>query len=278
MIELIRFYDPRPARQLGAFLENQGIATELRESDGQASLYLVNDSDLETAVRWRDEFVRAPHHPRFRPDSPWQTGEPLAPGEGDDRTPIFTGEWLRSMGPVTRTLLFASVIIFMLQFAGVNVYSWLMFPDSLESLASQPWRLFTPMLMHLNLLHIIFNMIWWVELGRVIERFQSSWQLTWITLVTGALSAVAQFLSTGPAFGGLSGVVYGLLGYLWIYGRINPAAGYALRKEVVILMLGWLVFCYVGLADIVANEAHLAGLLTGCVLGTAVGLWRRGRY
>lgn len=278
MIELARFYDPRPARQLGAFLERQGIATELREFEGGASLYLAEEADIEEARRWRDAFIEAPHHPRFRPASPWQNSQPLAADQAVERTPIFTGEWLRSMGPVTRTLLFVCLVVFALQWLGLNVYQWLMFPASLDGLASQPWRLFTPMLMHLNLLHLIFNMIWWVELGRVIERYQSSWQLTWITLLTGALSAVAQFLSTGPLFGGLSGVVYGLLGYLWIYGRVNPRAGYALRKEIVILMLGWLVFCYVGLADIVANEAHLAGLISGCLLGAAVGLWRRRQY
>jgi GlpG protein len=127
-------------------------------------------------------------------------------------------------------------------------------------------------------LHIIFNLLWWSDLGRLIERFQSSFQLIWITLLVAAVSNLAQFMDTGPRFGGLSGVVYGLLGYLWLYGKTNPAAGYQLRREIVILMLVWLVICYVGLADIVANAAHVSGLITGAALGAGIGLYRRARY
>ena len=154
---------------------------------------------------------------------------------------------------------------------GDGVYRALLFPASLEGLASQPWRLFTPMLLHFSLLHILFNLLWWSDLGRLIERHQSGLQLILITLVTAAVSNVAQFLDTGPRFGGLSGVVYGLLGYLWIYGKLNPDSGYALRREIVIFMLAWLVICFVGLSGIVANTAHLAGLVSGCVLGAVWG-------
>ena len=278
MIELARFDDPRPARQLALFLEGQGIEVSIEQQDGLIRLYLRDEIRLEQAREWRDAFIDNPFDPRFRPSSPWQKSEPAPADQALSMPPLFTGQWLRSMGPVTRSLFVASVAIYLVHFFVVEIYQWLMFPRSLTDLASQPWRLFTPMLIHLNLLHIIFNMLWWTELGRIIERYQSSWQLLWITLITGALSALAQFLSTGPLFGGMSGVVYGLLGYLWLYGQVNPAAGYRLRKEIVYLMLGWLVFCYIGLADIVANEAHLAGLISGCLLGVAVGYWRRRYY
>ncbi|MBA3981770.1 MAG: rhomboid family intramembrane serine protease, partial [Alcanivorax sp.] len=161
---------------------------------------------------------------------------------------------------------------------GPTVYRYLMFPDSLAMLAQAPWRAVTPMLLHFGLLHLAFNLLWWMELGRIIERFQSGPQLVGVTLVTAVVSAVAQFLASGPAFGGLSGVVYGLLGYLWIYGKVNPRAGYGLRREIVLFMLAWLVICYVGLAGIVANEAHLFGLLSGCALGAATGWYRREKY
>ena len=109
----------------------------------------------------------------------------------------------------------------------------------------------------------------------MIERHQSSAQLLLVTLVTAAVSNVAQFLYSGPMFGGLSGVVYGLLGYLWIFGRLNPGAGFALRRQIVVFMLAWMAICFVGLSDVVANAAHLAGLVSGCLLGGIFGMVRR---
>ncbi len=191
--------------------------------------------------------------------------------------PLLSGGWLASMGWVTKTILVLCAVIFLTPWLiGNEVYSALLFPNSLSGLAAQPWRLVSPMLLHFSLLHILFNLLWWADLGRLIERFQSSGQLLMVTLVTSAVANVAQFLTSGPAFGGLSGVVYGLLGYLWIYGRLNPGAGYALRREIVIFMLAWMVICFVGLSGVVANAAHLAGLVSGCVLGGIFGLIRRG--
>ena len=40
-------------------------------------------------------------------------------------------------------------------------------------------------------------------------------------------------------------------------------------------MLAWMVICFVGLSSVVANAAHLAGLVSGCLLGVGFGLWRR---
>ena len=180
------------------------------------------------------------------------------------------------MGWVTRIVLVLCVAIFLTPYLfGYGVYRALLFPASMEGLTSQPWRLITPMLLHFSLLHIIFNLLWWADLGRLIERHQSSAQLLLVTLVTAAVSNVAQFLYSGPMFGGLSGVVYGLLGYLWIFGRLNPGAGFALRRQIVVFMLAWMAICFVGLSDVVANAAHLAGLVSGCLLGGIFGMVRR---
>ncbi|MDX1805366.1 MAG: rhomboid family intramembrane serine protease [Alcanivorax sp.] len=276
MHELARFRDPRPARLMVQVLTARGIAAEVEEQGGEAVLWLHHTDQLDEARRLLDEFIANPLAPRFQQDA-WQSSEPVALGEG--QPPLVTGQWWASLGPVVRLVFIASVLVFASQWLwGDKLYQALFFPPQLADLASQPWRLFTPMLLHFNWLHIIFNLLWWVELGRIIERFQSSWQLLLITLVTAAISNISQFFFTGPDFGGLSGVVYALLGYLWLYGKVNPAAGYQLRKEIVVLMLVWLVVCMTGLVGPVANAAHAAGLLSGCALGAATGWWRRSRH
>ena len=295
MIELARFHHAQPAHLLATALRGQGILSVVRsegaEPGTETVLYLQDPDRYDEARALVALFLRNPQDPRFAAAA-WQASAPAAqqPADGTSgsapdsarsggaagQPALFSSGWLARMGPVTRSVLGGVLLVYLLQqFVGESIYRYLMFPATLEGLASQPWRLFTPMLLHLSLLHLAFNLLWWAELGGIIERFQSGKQLLFVTLVTAGASALAQFLSSGPAFAGLSGVVYGLLGYLWLYGKVNPAAGYGLRREIVIFMVGWLVFCYVALSSYVANEAHLFGLLSGCALGAATGYYRR---
>jgi GlpG protein len=128
-------------------------------------------------------------------------------------------------------------------------------------------------------MHIIFNLIWWWDLGGLIERTQSKMQLLGVFLATALLSSFAQYLSFGTGFGGLSGVVYGLLGYIWLYPLVNPRVGFRINPAIVMFMVGWLVVGYSGILDSVlgkmANTAHLIGLLTGLFLGVIFGLLHR---
>lgn len=137
-----------------------------------------------------------------------------------------------------------------------------------DILNGQVWRLITPIFIHFGVLHILFNCMWIWDLGRAVERTEGSGFYAVFILLTGVASNVAQYLMTGsPFFGGLSGVLYALIGYVWINGRFNPAARIMLHQSTVVSMLIWFVLCWSGLLGPIANWAHTAGLLIGSAWG-----------
>jgi len=130
------------------------------------------------------------------------------------------------------------------------------------------WRLLTPVFLHFGVAHIVFNMLWLWQLGGPLERRLGSTELLTLIVVVGVLSNLAQyFFKPESLFGGMSGVVYALLGYFWMQGRFNPRFGMALRQPIVIMMLIWFVVCWLGVVGNIANMAHTAGLILGVVWG-----------
>ncbi|MFP3515381.1 rhomboid family intramembrane serine protease [Pseudomonas sp. SIMBA_077] len=168
-----------------------------------------------------------------------------------------------------------------LTFVGFNIHGqYVEFTPLSESLASgQWWRLFTPMLIHFGFLHIAMNGMWFWELGKRVEIRQGSINLIGLSLLFSLVSNFAQYLFGGPGlFGGMSGVLYGLLGHVWIYQIMAPNPVYHLPRGVLVMMLVWLALCMSGLVSMIgfgqiANAAHLGGLLIGCLTGLLGGLW-----
>lgn len=136
----------------------------------------------------------------------------------------------------------------------------------------QVWRLISPILVHFGLLHLIFNMMWLWDLGGTIESRWSGLRLALLTLSIGIVSNLAQFMVSGALFGGMSGVVYGLLGYLFVIGRLRPEVGVFVPPQIMSFMLIWFAICWSGLIGNIANWAHLAGLVSGALFGAIQGL------
>ena len=138
-----------------------------------------------------------------------------------------------------------------------------------EVKAGEVWRLITPIFAHGSLMHILFNMMWLVQLGRFIETRFGAAKLLALIMVIGVGSNLAEYLWKQPNFGGMSGVNYGLFGFLWMKGKFSRDQNWQLPPQTVQLMLMWMVLCYTGMLGPVANAAHTVGLLIGALLGIA---------
>ena len=110
-------------------------------------------------------------------------------------------------------------------------------------------------------------MMWLKDLGALIEFRKGTPFFIFLFFATSITSNVGQFLMSGPSFGGMSGVVYGLLGYAWLKGKFDPASRMALNQSVVVMMIGWFFLCMTGLLGPIANTAHGVGLLAGMLIG-----------
>jgi GlpG protein len=146
-----------------------------------------------------------------------------------------------------------------------------------EIVHGQVWRLLTPIFIHLGIMHLVFNMLWLKDLGSMIEKLVSTRLLLAQVIVIGVASNLGQYYFAGPFFGGMSGVVYGLLGYVWMKSRFDPASGLFLDKQTVIWMIGWFFLCVAKVIPSVANYAHGVGLVIGMIWGFASAKMRSAR-
>ena len=130
----------------------------------------------------------------------------------------------------------------------------------------QPWRLITPILLHFSIWHILFNMYWLYQLGRLVETNQSRLYYLIFILVCAIFPNIVQLIMVGPYFGGASGLIYGLFGYVWICSKFNLKSGYYMGNDIVFWMIGWLILGFTGFLGPIANYAHLGGLVMGSLM------------
>ncbi|MFG6667557.1 rhomboid family intramembrane serine protease [Halomonas sp. HNIBRBA4712] len=215
----------------------------------------------------------------------WQQGEVLIDGPRPSARRGQGVELLRRV-PVTALIIGLSVLVFMLMntlgdailialtiVPVGSVNGSLVAAGLSETLASgQLWRLLSPAFLHFGLMHLIFNLMWVWYFGRQVELLQGSRAMLMLLLLAGVGSNLAQYATGTVLFGGMSGVVYALLGHVWLVSRKRPQSGFFVPNMLVVFMLGWMVFTMTSLAERVgfgnvANEAHLGGLLVGLATG-----------
>lgn len=142
------------------------------------------------------------------------------------------------------------------------------------------WRLISPVLLHGGLIHILFNMAWLWLLGKQIEQRIGILKYLLLSVVVGIISNVAQYVMSGPEFLGYSGIVMGMVGFIWMRQKKAPWEGYPLQPVIVRFIVVYIVILFLlemvslgldffhvtELYANIANTAHIIGGLTGVLL------------
>lgn len=263
---------------LSTLLHQRGVAHRIFEEGGQ-QVVLVARAEQAPQVQ---QLYRA-----------WRSGEvriELAAQQPVSQATPVTSQWQGV--PVTLCLIILSFCGFLLVYlhAPMNWLNYLTFSPMrlagggqllFDSMDGQYWRLVTPAFLHFGWLHIVFNSLWLWDLGGRVEQVLGHFNMFMLFLVIAVVSNASQFaFDSNSLFGGMSGVVYGMLGFSWVAPLLQPRWQIQPSRSIMLLMVGWLLFCMVGVVEVlgfgaIANAAHLGGLLCGAVLGALFGALSR---
>ncbi len=181
--------------------------------------------------------------------------------------------------------LYTAVVTYLIEFnhgkeEAFNLKSFFNVPMFEKIQEGEVWRFFTPILLHSDIFHLLFNLMWLFVLGRQMESRLSTMKYIAFILAVALISNTSQYLMSGSNFIGISGVLCGMFTFIWYRLRQAPWEGYQLHPTTI----GLMTIFVLGIAAIqlasffteityqvsfspgMANTAHLAGALAGFLI------------
>ena len=291
----------RLARRISDHLLVSGIENEVAaSSEGGFAVWVIEDRELERAADMLQAFRADPDGEAYRRSeaeaerrrAATQSKDAQPDRRRDDARKTFYRQALGSTPWVSTTLGALAIAVAAATKLGevdaalrpFTITAYEVVGDHIRYLTGLPevrsgdvWRLFTPVLIHFGALHLIFNLLWLADLGWKVERRRGSLYFAALALAIAIPSNLAQYLVSGPAFGGLSGLVFGLVGYVWTRNQCAGRTEYPFSNQTLVWLLIWFGMCTLGIAGHIANWAHGVGLAVGALWGACAGLWSRRR-
>ncbi len=280
----------KSAQKFCDYLTTRDIENKIeRENENNWDVWVYDEDKVEAAREMLEEFISNPDDPEY--ETLAREAKRVRKNQEKERKPrsqyidVRTQVFYRGLNPqggLTLVLIGISVAVSLLSRFGADrsLISFLFITEMTregafitwigglpEIMNGQVWRIFTPIFIHFGLLHLLFNMLWLNDLGNMIENRKGRSFFIIQLLAIAGVSNLAQYWVSGPSFGGMSGVIYGFLGYAWMKGKYDPISHISVDKRTMTMMLIWYVLCFTGIVGDIANTAHTAGL----VLGTAWG-------
>lgn len=179
-----------------------------------------------------------------------------------------------SIGPANFVLLITCIVIYFVSsfiLGGSDKLTALFISRNVseafyEVKNGQIWRIITPVFLHFSILHILFNMSFLASFGKVLEKNRGTFFFILFVLVTGGLSNISQYIVVGPFFGGMSGVLFGIFGYIWCEQSLRSDGIKYISKSNMLIFLIWHILCLTGVIPNIGNMSHSVGLSVGVLI------------
>ena len=297
MREIGTIIEERRAKALADYLLTLNITTKVEpKAGGGFALWVHREDRVPEARAALADFEVNPADPRFQAAA--RTAREIrkqadkAESDHRKRSRDLRDRWEGAMygrAPLAFGLIAASVIVTALMNFYGPTYSVLTFSVRLVDdegrvfdtgfariLGGEVWRLVTPIFLHFGIFHLFFNMAAMRVFGERIEMRKGTWRFALLVVVSAIVGNVGQFLYNGGGFGGMSGVVFALAGYLWVKGQVQPEDGLSLDNRSFNYMLIWFAVGFLGPVLMpeargfpfnMANVVHAGGLAVGVLFG-----------
>ncbi|BBM82958.1 rhomboid family intramembrane serine protease [Candidatus Uabimicrobium amorphum] len=260
MRKIGKLQNQKDAQTLSNYLISQDIENVIKNSQDEYVIWVHDEDKLETAKNICNEFTQNPDDGKY---ANVIVKKPAKKKRAKKVTLVLGPQY-----PFL-TQLFIVVCIIVTGLFHSPALREIIAPHVLilhNPFLSHHWTIITPIFVHFDLLHLVFNMLALNFLGSLIEgKHGSIFYLTQIVVIA-TISNMAEFMISPSIFGGMSGVLYGQFGYLWIRDRLDKTWDIHLGENVVKLAIVWFFLCWFVIPGI-ANYAHSAGLLCGMLWG-----------
>lgn len=285
MIEALSISLEIDLRPFSRFLASQGVRHRISEESGKQVLWVDSEP---VAASVRHAFQQWQENPELLAEMNRRWDEQAA----SDR-PVYGAinglfRQIYTM-PITATLTALCLLVAIVSVLGSQVdrVEFLFYP-LLDARGIIPLltdinspvlalRTLTPMLLHFGELHLIFNLLWLWYFGRQLEPMHPRLLFLLLILLLAFISNTAQYLVLQyNNFGGMSGVVYGLVGYTWVIHNLMPRSRLMLNNSMFLVFVVAMVLMEVFAGSFIATAAHVGGLVSGLVLGLLVVSYYRG--
>lgn len=307
------------AQRFAAFLVADGVDALVEPEQGAFAIWVRDENHLETAKAELGKFLADPRAVRYQDAERAAINRRREQQKQREKAASnvvqMRGRWGR--GTAARRSPLVIVLILLSVFVGIssnfgdsksiepvrNQLSFCRFivgeggaiyapADGWQQIKQgQLWRLITPIFIHFGVMHLVFNMFVLYTFGTQIEDKRGTWRLGLLVLIVAVLSNAAQYTFGGnPNFGGMSGVCYGLFGFVWMRMLFDPNSRMFVSPFNIVVMVAWFLLCIAHelpafretVGDFlkggsVANVAHGVGLVLGMAIGYVPTLFRTKR-
>jgi membrane associated rhomboid family serine protease len=153
-------------------------------------------------------------------------------------------------------------------------------PAFIPALVSSPWTLFTYMFLHVDIWHLLFNMIWLYWFGRIFLEFLSSKQLVYVYILGGLAGALVYVFAFNvfPVFTEVVPVSFALGASASVMAIVTSISFYVPNYTIQLFLFGKIKILYLAIILFVfdffmipsgnagGHLAHIGGALLGVIL------------